>query len=406
MIAKRLRQSLDSSICIRDIFEEGKKLAAVYGAENIFNFTIGNPSVEPPAIVNEAIKEILDTEQPLALHGYPANVGHPEVREHIAGHLNQKYGCSYEMSGIIMTAGAAAALVNICNTLLDEGDEVVTFAPYFWEYKSYVETFYAKLIPALCNMETLQPDPETFEAALSEKTRFVIINTPNNPTGAVYTEESIRKITKILEEKQREYGHPIYLVSDEPYRKLAYDIEVPYLTYYYQNTIVVYSYSKSLSIPGERIGYIAMEPCVEDYSDLIAGMTASMRYLGYVNAPSLQQKLLLKCVDASVDIRIYQRTRDILYEGLTRIGYTCIHPDGAFYLFVKALQRNDSKFCEVAKEEKILMAPGAAFYGPGWVRISYCVPAEVAERSLPAFERLYQRYQERYAQKHAQQTNF
>ena len=392
MIAKRLRESLDSSICIRDIFEEGKKLAAVYGAENIFNFTIGNPSVEPPAIVNEAMKEILDTEKPLALHGYPANVGHPQVRRHIAEYLNEKYDCSYDENGIVMTSGAAAAIAIICNTVLDRDDEVVTFAPYFWEYKSYVETFYGKLVPALCNMQTLQPDPETFEAAISEKTKFVLINTPNNPTGAVYTADSIRMVADILEKKQKEYGHPIYLVSDEPYRKLSYGIHVPYLTHYYKNTIVVYSYSKALSIPGERIGYIAMEPCVEDYEDLIAGMTASMRYLGYVNAPSLQQKMLLKCVDASVDISIYQKTRDILYDGLTKIGYTCIHPDGAFYLFVKALEEDDTKFCEAAKSEKILMAPGTAFYGPGWVRISYCVPAEVAERSLPGFERLYRKY--------------
>lgn len=394
MIAKRLRRSLDSAICIRDIFEEGKKLAAVYGAENIFNFTIGNPSVEPPEIVNQSMKEILDTEKPLALHGYPANVGHPEVRAHIAEFLNRKYDCHYEQNGIIMTSGAASAIAVISNSLLDQEDEVVTFAPYFWEYKSYVETFYAKLVPARCNMETLQPDPETFEAALSEKTKFVLINTPNNPTGAVYTEASIRKVTEILERKQKEYGHPIYLVSDEPYRKLAYDIEVPYLTHYYKNTIVVYSYSKALSIPGERIGYIAMEPVVEDYEDLIAGMTASMRYLGYVNAPSLQQKMLLKCVDASVDISIYQKTRDILYTGLTEIGYTCIHPDGAFYLFVKALEDDDAHFCDRAKEERILMAPGTAFDGPGWVRVSYCVPAEVAQKSLPAFKRLYEKYQE------------
>lgn len=393
MIAKRLRASLDSSICIRDIFEEGKKLAAIYGKENIFNFTIGNPSVEPPAIVNEAMKEILDTENALALHGYPANVGHPEVRAHVANYLNEKYGCTYDENGIIMTSGAAAAIAILCNTLLDQGDEVVTFAPYFWEYKSYVESFYGKLVPALCNMETLQPDPETFEKALSERTRFVLINTPNNPTGAVYTDESLKKVAAILEKKQEEYGHPIYLISDEPYRKLAYDMEVPYLTHYYKNTIVVYSYSKALSIPGERIGYIAMEPCVADMQDLVAGATASMRYLGYVNAPSLQQKMLLKCVDASVDISIYQQTRDILYNGLLKIGYTCIHPDGAFYLFMKALEEDDSQFCERAKEERILMAPGTAFYGPGWVRISYCVPAAVAEASLPAFERLYKKYQ-------------
>lgn len=392
MIAKRLRESLDMSICIRDIFEEGKKLAAIYGAENIYNFSIGNPSVEPPAIVNESMKEILDQEPPLALHGYPANVGHPEVRRHVAEHLNQKYGCNYTEQGIIMTSGAASALAMICNALLDFGDEVVAFAPYFWEYKSYVETFYGKLVPAQCNMETLQPDPETFRAALSEKTRFVLINTPNNPTGAVYTSESLRMVAKILEEKQKEYGHPIYLVSDEPYRKLAYGIEVPYLTDYYKNVLVVYSYSKALSIPGERIGYVAMQPDVEDFGDLVAGLTASMRYLGYVNAPSLQQKMLLKCVDASVDISIYEETRNILYQGLTEMGYTCIHPDGAFYLFMKAPEEDDAHFCEVAKEEKILMAPGTAFYGPGWVRISYCVPAQVAKGSLPGFKRLLEKY--------------
>lgn len=393
MIAKRLRESLDSSICIRDIFEEGKKLAEVYGAENIYNFSIGNPSVEPPAIVNQAMKDILDQEVPLALHGYPANVGHPEVRRHVAQHLNGKYGCNYNEQGIIMTSGAASALAMLCNTLLDAGDEVVTFAPYFWEYKSYVETFYGRLVPAQCNMETLQPDPETLKEALSEKTKFVLINTPNNPTGAVYTPESLRQVAQILEEKQKEYGHPIYLVSDEPYRKLAYGIEVPYLTDYYRNTIVVYSYSKALSIPGERIGYVAMQPDIDDFADMVAGLTASMRYLGYVNAPSLQQKMLLKCVDASVDISIYEETRNILYDGLTQMGYTCIHPDGAFYLFMKALEEDDAHFCEVAKEERILMAPGTAFYGPGWVRISYCVPAAVAERSLPGFKRLLERYQ-------------
>lgn len=393
MIAKRLRESLDSSICIRDIFEEGKKLAEVYGAENIYNFSIGNPSVEPPVIVNQAMKDILDQEAPLALHGYPANVGHPEVRRHVAQHLNGKYGCNYNEQGIIMTSGAASALAMLCNTLLDAGDEVVTFAPYFWEYKSYVETFYGKLVPAQCNMETLQPDPETLKEALSEKTKFVLINTPNNPTGAVYTPESLRQVAQILEEKQKEYGHPIYLVSDEPYRKLAYGIEVPYLTDYYRNTIVVYSYSKALSIPGERIGYVAMQPDIDDFADMVAGLTASMRYLGYVNAPSLQQKMLLKCVDASVDISIYEETRNILYDGLTQMGYTCIHPDGAFYLFMKALEEDDAHFCEVAKEERILMAPGTAFYGPGWVRISYCVPAAVAERSLPGFKRLLERYQ-------------
>lgn len=394
MVSNRMKTSLENAISIRDIFEEGKKLAAIYGKENIFNFSIGNPSVAPPAIVNETIKEILDTEDPLTLHGYPANVGHPDVRAKVAEYLNGKFDTHYTMDNIIMTSGAASAIAILCNTFLDQGDEVITFAPYFWEYKSYVESFYGKLVPARCNMETLQPDPETFEAAFSEKTKFVLINTPNNPTGAVYTEESIKKVAEILVKKEKEYGHPIYLISDEPYRNLAYSgVTVPYLTHFYHNTIVVYSYSKTLSIPGERVGYIAMESTVDGFEEIIATATASIRYLGYVNAPSLQQKILLKCVDASVDISIYEKTRDVLYEGLTEMGYTCIHPDGAFYLFLKALEDDDAHFCQEAKKERIIMAPGSAFSGPGWVRISYCVPFEVAKASLPGFKNLKERYE-------------
>ena len=394
MISKRLQASLDGAVCIRDIFEEGKKLAAIYGKVNIFNFSIGNPNVAPPAIVNETLKEILDTEDPLTLHGYPANVGHPDVRQCIADHLNNRYHTNYTVDGIVMTSGAASALSILCNTFLDQDDEVITFAPYFWEYKSYVETMYGKLVPALCDQTTLQPDPQTFEAAFSPKTRMVFINTPNNPTGAVYTEESIREVARIMEQKEKEYGHPIYLVSDEPYRLLAYGgLTVPYLPHYYKNTIVVYSYSKTLSIPGERVGYIAMEGNVADFENVIAGITASIRYLGYVNAPSLQQKMLLKCVDASVDVSIYEKNRDLLYQSLTDIGYECIHPDGAFYLFMRSLEPDDARFCDRAKEEKILMAPGTAFGGPGFVRVSYCVPYDVVERSIPAFKRLYDKYQ-------------
>ncbi len=393
MISKRLQASLDSSVCIRDIFEEGKKLAAIYGQENIFNFSIGNPNVAPPAIVNETLKEVLDQEDPLTLHGYPANVGHPDVRQCIADYLNNRYHTQYTVDGIIMTSGAASALAILCNTFLDQDDEVITFAPYFWEYKSYVETMYGKLVPALCDQTTLQPDPATFEAAFSPKTRMVFINTPNNPTGAVYTEESIKKVAEIMERKEKEYGHPIYLVSDEPYRLLAYDgLTVPYLPHYYKDTIVVYSYSKTLSIPGERVGYIAMESSVADFANAIAGVTASIRYLGYVNAPSLQQKILLKCVDATVDVSIYEKNRDLLYKSLTDIGYDCIHPDGAFYLFMRSLEPDDAKFCDRAKEEKILMAPGTAFGGPGFVRVSYCIPYDVVQRSIPAFQRLYDKY--------------
>lgn len=393
MIAKRLQESLEKAVSIRDIFEEGKKLAAIYGSENIFNFSIGNPNVAPPAIVNETLKEILDTENPLTLHGYPANVGHPDVRRCVAQYLNEEFNMNYDEQGIIMTSGAASALSILCNTFLDKDDEVITFAPYFWEYKSYVETLYGKLVAAPCNQETLQPDPVTFEAAFSPKTKMVFINNPNNPTGAVYTEESVRMVAEILKRKEEEYGHPIYLISDEPYRKLVYGgLTVPYLPHYYKNTVVVYSYSKTLSIPGERVGYIALDNQVTDYQEIIAGITASIRYLGYVNAPSLQQRMLLKCVGASVDIDIYEKNRDLLYNSLTEIGYDCIHPDGAFYLFMRALEPDDAAFCQKAKEERILMAPGNAFSGPGFVRISYCVPYKVVEQSIPAFKRLYDKY--------------
>ncbi|SHJ05293.1 pyridoxal phosphate-dependent aminotransferase [Parasporobacterium paucivorans] len=396
MISDKMSKSLQAAICIRDIFEEGKKLADIYGKENIFDFSIGNPNVEPPAIVNESMIEILKTEKPLALHGYPSNIGHPDVRAKVAEYLNETYKTDYTFENIAMTSGAAAALVLISNTFLDISDEVITFSPYFWEYKSYVESLYGKLVPALCDQKTLQPDPDTFRAAFTERTRLVFINTPNNPTGAVYTEESIRMVCDILREKEQEYGHPIYLVSDEPYRQLAYGgIKVPYIPHFYKNTLVVYSYSKALSIPGERIGYIAVGSDVDGFAEIMAGITASMRYLGYVNAPSLQQKMLLKCVDASVDVSQYERNRNLLYEGLTAMGYECIRPDGAFYLFFRALEEDDAKFCAEAKKELILLAPGSAFHGPGFVRASYCVSYDVIQRSLPAFQRLMDSYRKK-----------
>ena len=291
-----------------------------------------------------------------------------------------------------MTSGAAAAIVVIANTLLDDGDEVVTFAPYFWEYKSYVESVYGKLVPALCNMETLQPDPETFEAALTERTRFVLINTPNNPTGAVYTDESLRMVADILRRKQEEYGHPIYLVSDEPYRKLAYDMEVPYLTHYYDNTIVGYSFSKSLSLPGERIGYLVIPDEVADSADLLSAANVATRILGFVNAPTLQQKVVEKCLDAKTDLSFYNRNREDLYNGLKECGFECIKPQGAFYLFVKSPVADEKEFCNAGKKYNILMVPGSSFACPGYVRLAYCVSHETIVNSLPKFKELAKEY--------------
>lgn len=393
MISNRMKTSLEASISIRDIFEEGKKLAEIHGKENIFNFSIGNPSVPPPEIVNNAIKETVDTTDAMTLHGYPSNIGHPDVRATIAKHLNTNFGMHYDENNILMTSGAAAAMAMICNSLLDIDDEVITFSPYFWEYTNYVGSFYGKLIPAACNQKTLQPEREPFSKAFSEKTRFVIVNSPNNPTGAVYNEESVRMIAEVMEEKQKQYGHPIYLVSDEVYRKLTYDgLTVPYLPHYYKNTLFVYSYSKTLSIPGERIGYIALSNEVDAFESLVPALTLSIRFLGYVNAPSLQQKILLSCVDATSDMSDYQKNRDLLYNSLTAMGYECIHPDGAFYLFFRSLEEDDVKFCQEAKKDFLLLAPGSAFDGPGFVRLSYCVPYDVIKRSLPHFENLMRRY--------------
>ena len=392
MLSQKMRKLQEEVVCIRDIFEEGKKLAAIYGAENIFNFTIGNPSVDPPKEVIEAYKKYAALQPYQSVHGYPSNVGFPEVRQRIAEYLNEQYGTNYDYTGIFMTVGAGTGITSICNMILDPDDEVITFSPFFWEYKSYVGNFRGKLVTARCNMQTLQPDPVTFEAAFSPRTKLVLMCSPNNPTGAVYTEESLNAIAAIMEKKQKEYGHPIYLISDEPYRLLSYDKPVPYTAKYYRNTLSVYSYSKTLSIPGDRIGYVAALPTVDDYEDIQLGMNGSIRWIGLVNAPSLQQKILLDCCDMCVDTNIYKKTRDILYHGLTDIGYNVIYPDGAFYMFMQALEEDDIAFCEKAKEEKLLFAPGTAFEGPGWVRIAYPVPPEMAERSLPAFERLYKKY--------------
>ena len=381
MISKRLRESLDSSICIRDIFEEGKKLAAIYGAENIFNFTIGNPSVEPPAAVNEALKEIIDTEKPLALHGYPANVGHPEVRNHIANYLNGKYDCNYTEQGIIMTSGAAAAIVVIANTLLDDGDEVVTFAPYFWEYKSYVETMYGKLVPALCNMETLQPDPETFEAALSPKTRFVLINTPNNPTGAVYTKEQLTELAELA------CKHDFYIISDEVYEKLIYEGKKHFCVASISEevkdrTVVINGVSKAYSMTGWRVGYAAGNAA------LIKGMT-SLQGHTTSNTCSIAQYAALEAISGPQDsvesMRVeFDKRRKFLVERLNSMdGITCNNADGAFYLMPNMTafydkEWNGKKIADsfgmadyLLAEAKIAVVPGGAFESPDNIRIAY-----------------------------------
>ncbi len=388
MIAKSMVDYVKGSSVIRAMFEEGKRLADKYGVENVYDFSLGNPSVEPPAEVKDSIIDILQNEEGTYVHGYMSNAGYEDVRDIIAKSLNRKHGTSFGSDNILMTVGAAGGLNVILKTLLDPGDEVITFSPYFGEYKNYVAN-YGGVLVEVPPTEDFMPEAESFAAAFTEKTKAVIINNPNNPTGIVYPEETIVQIAEVLYKKEKEYGKAIYLIADEPYRELVYDgAEVCYLTRYYKDTIVGYSYSKSLSLPGERIGYLVIPDEVNDFENVVSAATVANRILGFVNAPSLMQRAVAKCVDAEVSVETYNRNRELLYGSLIEMGYECIKPQGAFYLFVKAPDEDDKAFCAKAKEFNILLVPGSTFAGPGYVRIAYCVDYDMIKRSLPAFEKL------------------
>lgn len=392
MIAKSMVDYVKGSSVIRAMFEEGKRLAAEYGPENVYDFSLGNPSVAPPAEVRESIIDIIENEDETFVHGYMANSGYEDVRAKIAESLNKKHGTSFDENNILMTVGAAGGLNVILKTLLDPGDEVITFSPYFGEYKNYVSNYSGVLVEVPPTDDFL-PEAESFAAAFSEKTKAVIINNPNNPTGVVYPEETIREIARVLSEKEEEYGKAIYLIADEPYRELVYDgAEVCYLTKYYKDTIVGYSYSKSLSLPGERIGYLVMPNEIDDFENVVAAACVANRILGFVNAPSLIQRVVAKCVDAEVDVAAYNKNRELLYTSLTGMGYECIKPQGAFYMFVKAPSGDDVEFTARAKKYNLLVVPGSTFNGPGYVRIAYCVDHDMIKRALPAFEKLAKEY--------------
>jgi aspartate aminotransferase len=330
----------------------------------------------------------------VALHGYTnSNAGYEDVREAVAASLNERFGTAFAGKNIVMTVGAAGGLNVALKILLNPGDEVITFAPYFGEYRSYTANFDGVLVAISPNTEDFQPKLDEFEEKITAKTKAVIVNTPNNPTGVVYSEETIKKMAAILEAKQKEFGTDIYLISDEPYRELAYDgVEVPYLTKYYANTIVGYSFSKSLSLPGERIGYLVIPDETADSADLISAASVATRILGFVNAPTLQQKMVVKCLNEQTDISYYDRNRETLYNGLTECGFTCIKPEGAFYLFVKSPVENEKEFCDAAKKYNILIVPGSSFGCPGYVRMAYCVSYETIVNSLPKFKELAKEY--------------
>ena len=378
---------------IREIFEYSKVRAQEIGADKVFDFSLGNPSVEPPVDVVNALKELIATDNQTLLHGYTSAQGDLNTRKAVCENINKRFSLSLTPNNIYMTCGAAASLSICLKAVIEEGEECIVFAPFFTEYRVFVENAGGKLVISNPNFDTLQIDAADFESKITENTKAVIINSPNNPSGVVYTKDNIEKVCKILDKKQTEYGHEIYLITDEPYRELVYgDVEVPYLMNYYKNTLVCYSYSKSLSLPGERIGYIAVNPEMQNSNDVYLAVCGAGRSLGYVCAPSLFQQVVTKCIDAKVNIDAYKKNRDLLYGSLVEYGFNCVKPDGAFYLFVKAPNGDAVSFYEKAKEHELLIVPCDDFGVKGYVRIAYCVDYNRIKNSLPSFKLLAKEY--------------
>ena len=378
---------------IRDLFEYGNKRKAQIGAENVFDFSLGNPNVPAPESVKEVLADLIQKEDPVALHSYTSAQGDAKVRQAIAEYVNGQHGTSLTADNFYMTVGAAASLTISLKALAEPEDEFIVFSPFFPEYRVFVEGVGAKLVVVESDPKDFQIDKEAFRLAVTPHTKGVIVNSPNNPSGVVLTEECIQGICQVLEEKQKEYGKEIFLIADEPYRELVYgDVKVPYLMNYYDNTLVCYSYSKFLSLPGERIGYIAVSDHIKDWKNVYAAVCGAGRVLGYVCAPSLFQKVIARCQGQVSDVSVYKKNRDILYNALTEYGYRCIKPDGAFYLFVESLEKDAAAFSEKAKEFELLLVPADSFGTPGFVRISYCVSTKQIEDSLPAFKKLAESY--------------
>ena len=374
---------------IRELFEFGKTRAAEIGAENVFDFSIGNPSVPSPDCVNETAIRLIQETDPVVLHGYTSAQGDAVVRKQIADSLNHRFLTNYRPENLYMTVGAAASLCCCLNGICNPGDEVIVFAPYFPEYRVFIEGAHAvmKLIPA--DTEAFQIDFDALGKALSEKTKAVIVNSPNNPSGAVYSEATVKKMSDMLNEASEKFGHPIYLLADEPYREIVFKgVTVPFLPKYYKNTLVCYSWSKSLSLPGERMGYVLVPDDVAESELVYAAVAGAGRSLGYVNAPSLFQRVCAACADETADIAVYETNKDLLVSSLRDMGYHVVEPQGTFYMFPRTFGADDIAFCEKAKEFNLLIVPGTGFGCPGHTRISYCVPTERAKRSLDAFEKL------------------
>ena len=378
---------------IREAFAFAQARAAEVGAENVDDFSIGNPSVPAPATVAEAVHKLVDAIDPIKLHGYTPAQGDAQARQALAEDLNRRFGTNYTADNFYLTAGAAGALCCALSALSCPGDTFIAFAPYFPEYKVFVESAGAELVTVPADIEDFQIDFAAFDQAITPNTKGVIINSPNNPTGVVYSEATIQKLAQVLTEKSKEYGHTIWLISDEPYREIVYrDTPLPWVPNYYPNTLVCYSYSKSLSLPGQRIGYVLVPPQAEDADIVYAAVCGAGRALGYVCAPSLFQLVAAECTGQTADIEIYHKNRDLLLNALRDMGYTCAQPDGAFYLFPRSLEPDARAFCERARKYDLVLVPGDSFGCPGHVRISYCVPTEQIQRALHKFEQLAAEY--------------
>ena len=388
MISKKTEAGLLGGSVIRAMFTEGARLAEQYGKENVYDFSLGNPAVPAPERLKEETKRLLTETDPMTLHGYMNNAGFPEVREAIALDLSKRFSLKLRRENIVMTVGAAGGLNIALKTILDPGDEVIVFAPYFGEYKNYVGNYDGRVREVSPDPETFFPDLKDLREKITAHTKAVILNTPNNPTGVVYPEEVLRELSKVLSEAEERVSHEIYLISDEPYRELLYDQEPElFAGSFYRDTITVYSFSKSLSLPGERIGYIAVSDECADSGRLLEGLALSNRILGFVNAPSLMQKAVAACLSEKTDISFYDGNRRLLMEAFSKMGFSFVPPKGAFYLWLKTPIEEDA-FVEKAKEQRILLVKGSAFSYPGYVRLAYCVPRERIESALPGFQKL------------------
>lgn len=393
MISDKMSKLLERSAAMSAMYTESARMKEQYGVENVYDFGMGNPNLAAPDIIREVSIKVLNETDPWYLHHYMPNNGFVEARQKIADSLNRRFGENYGVDNIMMCVGAAGGINSLLKVLMDPGQEILTFAPYFGEYDRYADNVNCTLKAVPPNLPTFQPDPVKLAECITANTKAVLINNPNNPTGVVYSAETLRAIAAVLEAKEKEFGHAIYLISDEPYRELVFDgVTVPWMPDFYKNTIVAYSFSKSLSLPGDRIGYLALGSDVEDFQNIVAAVAVATRIMGFINAPGLQQLVCAECCEELVDVGFYDRNRERLYNALIEYGYECVKPEGAFYMFLKTPTENDKDFVNKAKEYRILVTAGSGFGCPGYVRLAYCVSPNTIEGALPGFKALMEYY--------------